>query len=639
MNVTKQQYLRTSDAMRATAASLSLVSEVLHFNIVELWIEEKEGAVRCIYAFVEPELLQVYPKMLNGHHPSHKRQHVISPKLCQLAKASDKRFYWGQIRQEGAAEDESVVSSFMANLPTGSQPPDITYLTALKTEACYMLDTKTRKENVFIVCFSLSANYYSGAKIKFISGVGYAIYVAAYHLDEEENDKDVINEFQGELDSKNLYMPSRISQAHDLGLMYKQGGGSSSSSLVSLGDTLVSRQPFSRAESDDFENQLYLDTSSQSSPVPPAPIGSPDSSTRDAVRISPRGSFAASPGEAMSLTLAPSDNAPVWNPHSAYNYPIALMPALHTIPTNLTVNDLKEMKHLDDGSNSNVYTAIYERQKVIVKLIKKEKENDLTALHEFEVEHGMLVRMHHPNIIRILGVGFNPRYFLVLEYLDFGSLTDRLKMTQNQLPLFRRPTFTYLELLQRAKEVASALDYLHSKCNIKATIIHRDLKPDNIGFNNKDQLRLFDFGLCTVVKKLQTPSEIYCMTGNTGSLRYMAPEVSHAAKTQKLDEGATPRGYNEKVDVYSFSIIVWQMATDVTPFRAMLGREDFIEKVFCGGMRPDLDSNWPPQFSSLLTDCWQKDYTKRPSFSEILLRLDMLLAFNKTPKRSAFGFF
>ena len=84
-----------------------------------------------------------------------------------------------------------------------------------------------------------------------------------------------------------------------------------------------------------------------------------------------------------------------------------------------------------------------------------------------------------------------------------------------------------------------------------------DLKPDNVGFTSDGTLKLFDFGLCTCVKTHSDPNDVYEMTGNTGSLRYMAPEV------------ALRKPYNEKVDVYSYGIMVWQMARDRVPFKGL----------------------------------------------------------------------
>jgi serine/threonine protein kinase len=139
-----------------------------------------------------------------------------------------------------------------------------------------------------------------------------------------------------------------------------------------------------------------------------------------------------------------------------------------------------------------------------------------------------------------------------------------------------------------------------------------DLKPDNVGFTDAGVLKLFDFGLCTCVKRRNAETEAYEMTGNTGSLRYMAPEV------------ALRKPYTEKVDVYSFGIMAWQMARDKIPFKGM-SRDEFYRVVVVGGERPQLDKAWPAGFSSLLTACWNTDPMVRPSFSQIIIELNKLI--------------
>ena len=61
--------------------------------------------------------------------------------------------------------------------------------------------------------------------------------------------------------------------------------------------------------------------------------------------------------------------------------------------------------------------------------------------------------------------------------------------------------------------MASALKYLHTDWDTGISIIHRDLKPDNIGFTSDGNIKLFDFGLCSVVKKFKSNRDVYQMTG------------------------------------------------------------------------------------------------------------------------------
>jgi len=148
-------------------------------------------------------------------------------------------------------------------------------------------------------------------------------------------------------------------------------------------------------------------------------------------------------------------------------------------------------------------------------------------------------------------------------------------------------------------------------CVITGIPCNADLKPDNIGFSADGRLKLFDFGLVTCVQSRSHESQAYQLTGYTGSLRYMAPEV------------ALSECYNEKVDVYSFGIIVWQMAANKVPFEGF-GKVAFMQEVVVDHLRPPMNRNWPPEFSQLLGSCWRRDPEERPSFASILHAIDQL---------------
>jgi len=119
------------------------------------------------------------------------------------------------------------------------------------------------------------------------------------------------------------------------------------------------------------------------------------------------------------------------------------------------------------------------------------------------------------------------------------------------------------------------------------------------------------------------------MSGETGSLRYMAPEVA---------EG-TP--YNAAADVYSFGIILWEINSGKKPFEG-LNRESFYEQVVHGGERPPIKSKWPEALSNLMQKCWDADMWNRPNFREILSALDDMVkkekgAGSKNPKKPPFA--
>jgi len=134
-----------------------------------------------------------------------------------------------------------------------------------------------------------------------------------------------------------------------------------------------------------------------------------------------------------------------------------------------------------------------------------------------------------------------------------------------------------------------------------------------LGFTLDGDLKIMDFGLARTIENASVHStEVYTMSGETGSLRYMAPEVADALP------------YNHKVDVYSFGIILWELIAGKKPFYG-LNREMFYERVVHDGERPPMNKKWPIDFTTLLRDCWSANMENRPTFSSIVERIDSLL--------------
>jgi serine/threonine protein kinase len=172
---------------------------------------------------------------------------------------------------------------------------------------------------------------------------------------------------------------------------------------------------------------------------------------------------------------------------------------------------------------------------------------------------------------------------------------------------------SFEEALERGKELASALNYIHCECTTGVSIIHRDLKPDNIGIDCDGTLKVIDFGLSICVKRRTNNTSAYKMTGRTGTMRYMCPEVALGQK------------YSEKVDVYSFAIILWQMVADSIPYKKIT-KDIFFDAVARGGERPPLNSHWPEAFCELLESCWAESQETRPSFNIVMKVLDEIIA-------------
>jgi len=146
--------------------------------------------------------------------------------------------------------------------------------------------------------------------------------------------------------------------------------------------------------------------------------------------------------------------------------------------------------------------------------------------------------------------------------------------------------------------------------------MHRDLKPSNIGFDGEGNLKLFDFGFASKLHpKNHLSNGKYKLDGGIGTCRYMAPEV------------ARYKPYNELADVYSFSILMWEILALEKPYKNLSCNEWF-QQVVIEGKRPDIDGSWPTKLQYLLKCCWSKEINERPSFDIIIDALDEIQHLN-----------
>ena len=149
--------------------------------------------------------------------------------------------------------------------------------------------------------------------------------------------------------------------------------------------------------------------------------------------------------------------------------------------------------------------------------------------------------------------------------------------------------------------------------------------------------KLFDFGLVKELKPSSRVTSVSCngrcddcdedavvykLTGRTGSRRYMSPEVAFS------------QPYNYKADIYSFGILLYEMATLIQPFVGYTIHRHEVE-VLRKGYRPctaGYDNYWPDGLTSLIEDCWAGDMKCRPKIDEVIQRLDGCIdELNTTP--------
>lgn len=174
-------------------------------------------------------------------------------------------------------------------------------------------------------------------------------------------------------------------------------------------------------------------------------------------------------------------------------------------------------------------------------------------------------------------------------------------------------------------ELASALKYCHDDAFPGCRILHRDVKPNNIGFRSDGSLVLFDFGLASLWRKNLVDIDDDAprnLTGETGSMRYMAPEVANS------------QPYSHKAEVFSFASVLWELCAHEKPFLAFSDPKHF-KPALAKGFLPRVSPRWPVGLKDLFADCWALTPENRPEFRDILPRLDALRRYFLSAKQDA----
>eukprot|EP01113_Clastostelium_recurvatum_P027404 TRINITY_DN3304_c0_g1_i4.p1 TRINITY_DN3304_c0_g1~~TRINITY_DN3304_c0_g1_i4.p1 ORF type:complete len:1640 (-),score=340.10 TRINITY_DN3304_c0_g1_i4:13-4932(-) len=266
---------------------------------------------------------------------------------------------------------------------------------------------------------------------------------------------------------------------------------------------------------------------------------------------------------------------------------------------------------------------------VAIKIIYRDSFKSRSSYEMFQNEVRILSRLRHPNIVQFLGACTSlDHQVIVTEWMSGGSLrqflVDHFKM------LDRYPQ----QRLKMALDIARGMTYLHDR---PQPILHRDLSTRNILLdydagrdlgstvaNNAmtDQERaqflgglkckVADFGLSRL--KLESGS----MTASVGCIPYMAPEVYKGESN------------SEKSDVYSFSMILWELWTGQEPQQEMKPMK-MAHLAAHEGYRPVLPLHTPPLWRDLITVCWANEPERRPSFKQIISRLRTMSPTSPSP--------
>ncbi|KQK18836.1 probable serine/threonine-protein kinase SIS8 [Brachypodium distachyon] len=248
------------------------------------------------------------------------------------------------------------------------------------------------------------------------------------------------------------------------------------------------------------------------------------------------------------------------------------------------------------GSFGEVYRGEWHGTEVAVKkFLQQDISSDI--LEELKAEVRIMKRLRHPNVVLFMGaVTRVPNLSILTEFLPRGSLFRLIRRPNNQLDERKR--------IRMALDVARGMNYLH---NCTPVVVHRDLKSPNLLVDKNWVVKVCDFGLSRIKH-----STFLSSRSTAGTAEWMAPEV---LRNEPSDE---------KCDVFSYGVILWELCTLLQPWEGMnpmqvVGAVGFQQR------RLDIPADVDPAVAEIIQRCWQTDPKMRPSFSEIMAALKRVL--------------
>ncbi len=197
-------------------------------------------------------------------------------------------------------------------------------------------------------------------------------------------------------------------------------------------------------------------------------------------------------------------------------------------------------ERIGEGGMSVVYKAKDKllNRFVAIKILKPQFINDSKFIDSFRRESQAAASMSHPNIVNIYDVGREGNiHYIVMELIEGRTLSDYIK---EQGPM------SYPKVIALSKQIAAALAFAH-----KNHIIHRDVKPHNVMITPNGTAKITDFG---IAKAVNAATIVDNTEGIIGSVHYFSPEQARG-------------GYvDEKSDIYSLGIVMYEMLTGRVPF-------------------------------------------------------------------------
>ncbi|CAK4608392.1 hypothetical protein LEN26_013732 [Aphanomyces euteiches] len=278
---------------------------------------------------------------------------------------------------------------------------------------------------------------------------------------------------------------------------------------------------------------------------------------------------------------------------------------------------------IGEGDSGVVYKGTYRGSTVVEKRLKMPSSQISESMEKaLQKVATRMSSLRHPNTVLFMGVCLRDQEFcIVSEYCSRGSLYDILRRYQLRSEsgfLDDKSTQLHWSLRCRlALGAARGLLYLHSA---SPPLVHGQLTSLNILVDDSWNAKLGDFGTQKVSQAISTHSEARRKAPRTRLPYWTAPEVFKEGQDSVETTGTTPQG----LDVYSFGIILWELATCETPYETFQTYEE-LRRFVLTGQRPSVKpGSCPMGWAQLMTKCWSQKPQRRPAAAEIVATLEEL---------------